>query len=85
MQHLPRRNGRGYDIAKSHGHRFSHISPVWLQLRAQGGGYALTGQHDVDQGWIEDVREPGGKVDALRQMIRCTALMIHACVPLQPN
>ena len=56
------RNGRGYDVAKAQGFRFTHISPVWYQLRPLGGGVTLSGGHDVDQGWIADVRQPHAQV-----------------------
>lgn len=51
------RNDRGYDIAKRWRAKFSHISPVWFQLRAAaGGGFAVHGQHDVDREWIQALR-----------------------------
>jgi hypothetical protein len=41
------------------------ISPVWYQLRAAEGSETelqLTGGHDVDKGWIAEVRAPVDKV-----------------------
>jgi chitinase domain-containing protein 1 len=56
-------NSRGYDIAKAHRAKFTHISPVWYQLRAGSGSYlGLAGGHDVDQGWIDAVQAPHLKV-----------------------
>ena len=55
------RNGKGYDVAKAWA-KFTHISPVWLQLRAPGGAFALAGRHDIDKGWMADVRKAGGQV-----------------------
>eukprot|EP00271_Cylindrocystis_brebissonii_P009153 TRINITY_DN2382_c0_g2_i2.p1 TRINITY_DN2382_c0_g2~~TRINITY_DN2382_c0_g2_i2.p1 ORF type:complete len:587 (+),score=149.84 TRINITY_DN2382_c0_g2_i2:248-2008(+) len=53
-------NGKGYDIAKTFRAKFTHISPVWYQLRnGDNGGLVLTGSHDVDAGWIEAVRVNG--------------------------
>ncbi|CAL8470895.1 g10437 [Coccomyxa elongata] len=49
-------NGRGYNVAKAERGRFTHISPVWYQLRAATGSLTLSGSHDVDEGWIADVR-----------------------------
>ena len=31
-------------------------------MSADGENYLIGGAHDVDQGWIEDVRRTGGKV-----------------------
>jgi chitinase domain-containing protein 1 len=57
-------NGRGYDAAKTFARKLTWVSPVWLQLRdapaaAAGGGsggVAITGTHDIDAGWVADVR-----------------------------
>ena len=49
-------NSKGYDIAKTFGAKFTYISPVWLQIRNDQGRPALTGTHDIDIGWIADVR-----------------------------
>jgi hypothetical protein len=47
------------------------ISPVWYQLRAnEGGGFKLTGGHDVDQGWIARLREP---VDSSSSSEQCSS------------
>lgn len=49
-------NNRGYDIAKIFAHKFTYISPVWLQIKRKvGGGYIIEGTHDVDKGWIADL------------------------------
>jgi chitinase domain-containing protein 1 len=33
------------------------VSPVWYNIRRVGPGkYVLTGEHDVDKGWMEEVR-----------------------------
>ncbi|KAI9024883.1 glycoside hydrolase superfamily [Hyaloraphidium curvatum] len=51
-------NNRGYDIVKIFRGKFTHVAPVWYQLLPKpGGGYALRGGHDVDKGWVEDVRK----------------------------
>lgn len=44
-------NSHGYDVAKTFGGKFTHISPVWLQLKRRGREmFEVTGLHDVDQG-----------------------------------
>nr|UCK81485.1 chitinase-like protein 2 [Arenicola marina] len=49
-------NGHGYDIAKTFGHKFSYVSPVWLQLKKKpSGAFVVEGGHDIDKGWIKDV------------------------------
>lgn len=32
------------------------ISPVWLQVIKKGKDYEIGGTHDIDAGWIRDVR-----------------------------
>ncbi|XP_065898759.1 chitinase domain-containing protein 1-like [Dysidea avara] len=50
-------NSHGYDTAKTFGSKFTHISPVWLQLRRKAGAtYGIEGTHDIDQGWVDSVR-----------------------------
>ncbi|XP_042302277.1 chitinase domain-containing protein 1 isoform X1 [Sceloporus undulatus] len=51
-------NSHGYDIAKSFGNKFTMISPVWLQVKRRGKErFQLTGLHDVDQGWMKEVKK----------------------------
>uniref|UniRef100_A0A8V0ZWZ8 Chitinase domain-containing protein 1 n=1 Tax=Gallus gallus TaxID=9031 RepID=A0A8V0ZWZ8_CHICK len=51
-------NSHGYDIAKIFGNKFTLISPVWLQVRRRGKErFQFTGLHDVDKGWMKDVRK----------------------------
>ncbi|XP_071447535.1 chitinase domain-containing protein 1 [Hetaerina americana] len=53
-------NNHGYNIAKQFGGKFSMISPVWFQLKRNGKyQYEITGLHDLDSGWVEDVRKAG--------------------------
>ncbi|KAF7282679.1 hypothetical protein GWI33_002149 [Rhynchophorus ferrugineus] len=53
-------NNHGYDIAKIFGNKFTHISPVWLQVRRQGkNSYIITGTHDIDRDWVISVRNAG--------------------------
>ncbi|XP_006877034.1 PREDICTED: chitinase domain-containing protein 1 isoform X1 [Chrysochloris asiatica] len=51
-------NNHGYDIAKTFGSKFTHVSPVWLQLKRRGREmFEVLGLHDVDQGWMRAVRK----------------------------
>ncbi|XP_051885061.1 chitinase domain-containing protein 1 [Pristis pectinata] len=57
-------NSHGYEITKTFGGKFTLISPVWLQIQRKGLQlYHVTGQHDVDQGWMKKVR---GDFNAVR-------------------
>ncbi|KAL7746960.1 Chitinase domain-containing protein 1 [Sorochytrium milnesiophthora] len=53
-------NNRGYDAAKQYGAKLDYVSPVWFTLRKSVGQYSLDGEHDVDAGWMEDVRKGAG-------------------------
>lgn len=47
-------------MAKLFGGKFDMISPVWLQVRHTGNKkYEITGTHDIDNKWMEDVRRAG--------------------------
>lgn len=51
-------NSHGYDMAKVFNSKFTYVSPVWYQIKYDRGEskVQLTGRHDVDQGWLKDVR-----------------------------
>ncbi|VDK47057.1 unnamed protein product [Anisakis simplex] len=59
-------NSHGYDIAKWAANKFTHISPVWFQLKpAVIDGRktcSVGGTHDIDQGWIRDVRSNNSEI-----------------------
>ncbi|XP_024604620.1 chitinase domain-containing protein 1 isoform X2 [Neophocaena asiaeorientalis asiaeorientalis] len=43
-------NRHGYDVAKIFGGKFTHVAPVWLQLKRHGREmFEVTGLDDVDQ------------------------------------
>jgi chitinase domain-containing protein 1 len=52
-------NSRGYDVAKMFGNKFSHVSPVWLQIKMNQDQRStrIEGVHDIDAAWIKDVRK----------------------------
>ena len=63
-------------MAKEHRNKLSHICPVWYQLRLQHGAPYLAGGHDVDAGWMGDLRErasdvcPQQSFPSITQMLR---------------
>lgn len=52
-------NSHGYDIAKWFTHKFTHISPVWLQakLNDDESDIVIEGGHDIDYGWMRELRQ----------------------------
>lgn len=56
-------NNHGYDIAKWLGNKFTHISPVWLQILYQAQmKYSIAGTHDIDSTWVKEVKKTGAKL-----------------------
>eukprot|EP01024_Parvocaulis_polyphysoides_P046981 TRINITY_DN44528_c0_g1_i2.p1 TRINITY_DN44528_c0_g1~~TRINITY_DN44528_c0_g1_i2.p1 ORF type:complete len:415 (-),score=38.84 TRINITY_DN44528_c0_g1_i2:274-1434(-) len=51
-------NGEGYQLSELFRHKFTHLSPVWYQLRSVSGVYQLAGRHDVKQDWLQKIRAP---------------------------
>lgn len=64
-------NNHGYDVAKIWGPKFDLISPVWLQIvRVDDQKYDMRGTHDVDEGWMVDVKKAGnGKTKILPRVL----------------
>ncbi|EDW03921.1 GH11509 [Drosophila grimshawi] len=52
-------NSHGYDVAKIFAKKFDIISPVWLQVVKQFDEYAVAGTHDIDAGWLSELRRKG--------------------------
>jgi chitinase domain-containing protein 1 len=61
-------NSHGYDVAKKFALKFTHISPVWFQVKLESvtgsDGKSkikvrIEGGHDADANWIRDVQEAG--------------------------
>jgi len=64
-------NAHGYEVAKLFALKFTHVSPVWFQLKLEQAptsstdgkpskiGVRITGTHDVDRGWIASVKAAG--------------------------
>jgi len=63
-------NSHGYDVAKTFGAKFSYISPVWLQLKKRrSGSFRVDGTHDIDKGWISDVKRANQDVYIVPRML----------------
>lgn len=57
-------NNHGYDVAKTWGAKFNYVSPVWLQVLRKGPKqYELGGAHDIDAGWVKDVKKAGEAIN----------------------
>ncbi|KAI3449260.1 hypothetical protein Pfo_005925 [Paulownia fortunei] len=52
-------NSQGYDMAKKYSNKFTHLSPVWYELKSQGTKLVLEGRHNADKGWITEIRRTG--------------------------
>lgn len=62
-------NNHGYDVAKWFGAKFTHISPVWLQIKKKpSGAFVIEGGHDIDKGWVNSVRR-GGAVSVVPRVL----------------
>ncbi|KAJ3108633.1 Chitinase domain-containing protein 1 [Phlyctochytrium planicorne] len=60
-------NNKGYDIVKTFRGKFTYVSPVWYTVKPgakEDDPYILEGGHDVDKGWMDDVRKPVGEFRA---------------------
>jgi len=55
-------NNHGYDVVKMF-NKFSLVSPVWFQLKLNPKQQLeIKGDHDIDQGWIQEVRDTGAQI-----------------------
>ncbi|XP_012835600.1 PREDICTED: chitinase domain-containing protein 1 [Erythranthe guttata] len=52
-------NSQGYDMAKKFTNKFTHLSPVWYELKSEGTKLVLNGRHNADKGWISEIRRNG--------------------------
>ncbi|KAB1998966.1 hypothetical protein ES319_D12G127500v1 [Gossypium barbadense] len=53
------RNSKGYEMAKRFNSKFTHLSPVWYDLKSHGNSLILEGRHNADKGWISELRMRG--------------------------
>ncbi|RZC84851.1 hypothetical protein C5167_047634 [Papaver somniferum] len=52
-------NAKGYEFAKRFNSKFTHLSPVWYDLKSEGSRFILQGRHNADVAWIKDLRKSG--------------------------
>ncbi|MED6180149.1 hypothetical protein PIB30_007660 [Stylosanthes scabra] len=52
-------NSHGYEMAKRFNSKFTHLSPVWYELKSEQTNLVLEGRHNVDRGWIADLKKAG--------------------------
>lgn len=64
-------NPKGYEIAELFAMKFTHISPVWLQLRIdhENEQVRLEGTHDIDYQWMKRVRANNRNVKIVPRVI----------------
>ena len=73
-------NRGGYDTSLNYSHKFTHLSPVWFQIKLTSHpskehnnrntlAILITGEHDVDTGWMESVRAAGSGVRIVPRFI----------------
>uniref|UniRef100_J3L1Z1 GH18 domain-containing protein n=1 Tax=Oryza brachyantha TaxID=4533 RepID=J3L1Z1_ORYBR len=55
-------NSKGYDMAKLFSAKFTHISPVWYDLKSDGNKLVLEGQHNFDARWVSELQSNGSLV-----------------------
>ncbi|XP_042032552.1 uncharacterized protein LOC121779308 [Salvia splendens] len=52
-------NSQGYEMAKKFSNKFTHLSPVWYELKSQETKLVLEGRHNADKRWISDIKRTG--------------------------
>ncbi|KAH0453600.1 hypothetical protein IEQ34_017924 [Dendrobium chrysotoxum] len=56
---MKERNSRGYEVAKEFTSKFTHISPVWYELKSQGKKLFLDGRDNADKRFVSDLSKNG--------------------------
>ncbi|RAL54203.1 unnamed protein product [Cuscuta campestris] len=52
-------NSKGYEVSKKFSSKFTHLSPVWYELRSEGTKLVLDGRHNADKEWISNIQMSG--------------------------
>ena len=67
-------NNKGYDRAVKFAKKFTHISPVWLQIHpgsGKGEDYVVKGTHDIDNSKQLESGEFREKIQQMRLFSNC--------------
>jgi chitinase domain-containing protein 1 len=63
-------NSHGYDMAKLFTKKFDYISPVWFNIKRTGlEKYHVEGVHNIDEKWLEKVKENNPQVRIVPRVI----------------
>ncbi|RWS02380.1 chitinase-like protein 5, partial [Dinothrombium tinctorium] len=64
-------NNHGYDIAKIFARKFTHISPVWFQLKLSDDEKStiVEGKENIDSEWMRDVRRNNPEIKIVPRVI----------------
>lgn len=73
-------NRGGYDVSLNYSHKFTHLSPVWFQIKLTSRpsktdntrntlAVLVTGEHDVDRTWLQQVRSANPTVRIVPRFI----------------
>ena len=69
------------------GHKITHVSPVWFQLKIKNEVPYIDGEHNVDANWIKDLKNAGVRKIVPRIMLEgwnsedITSLLIETHMP----
>ncbi|XP_028794716.1 chitinase domain-containing protein 1-like [Neltuma alba] len=67
-------NSKGYELAKRFNSKFTHLSPVWYELKSQQAGLVLEGRHNADIGWISELKNIGHALILPRVVLEASPL-----------
>lgn len=55
---LHHRNKGGYETSEMFKAKFTHVVPVWYQLKYKDGQFVIQGGHDVNTTWVRELQKP---------------------------
>jgi hypothetical protein len=93
---LRHRNKGGYETSETFKAKFTHVSPVWYQLKYKDEQFVIQGGHDVNTTWVRELQKPYADVSVLHghgipahacqeQRLACTLTSQHAGRALLPQ
>jgi len=63
-------NNHGYDVAKIFNKKLDYVSPTWFVVHIDRNlEVSIKGQHDVDKGWMNEVRTANGNTDPFPKIV----------------